>query len=522
MNEELNEFSKGYDDYEKAIKKESKERRLPIFDKRFREYNPDQIFFHTFNPAEVFPKGSFERFLVDIIREMDLSDFAKRTNSDLGGPDEYNPKSMLAIIFYGQSEGIFSSRNLARLCLNDQRYIFVSGNETPDHSTISRFINEYDMEIAGVFTKVLYIADNEGYVEYKNFATDGSKFKAYASGKFTGTLEDFRKREKSLKEKINLAIEKQKEADREEDKTYWKNKEDRYRKDIEKIGDFLKDAKEMHNALNEEIKQNITDKDSRVMKMNNGGYSQGYNAQVTADEKNGLIVSCEVTNHGNDKNMLKPMIEKTLSNIPEAKKEIAKEAAQIFDAGYNTIDNLLHCEENGINAYIADEQDKKLYKEVHEDYSKKKKLGSRDCKVELVGEEIKASCPAGKNLILLKKDKYRYRFGIENQTICDNCKHKKKCIKNENKQKVFSIGSTIIENYKTVKSMHDKIRTEEGRMIYSRRMPTVEKIFGHIKKNLRFIGFNVIGLEKVRTRWAIICSAYNLKRIYKIEQKNPV
>ena len=51
-------------------------------------------------------------------------------------------------------------------------------------------------------------------------------------------------------------------------------------------------------------------------------------------------------------------------------------------------------------------------------------------------------------------------------------------------------------------------------------MPTVEKIFGHIKKNLRFERFTVIGLKKVRTRWTIICLVYNLKRIYNLGVKS--
>ena len=38
----------------------------------------------------------------------------------------------------------------------------------------------------------------------------------------------------------------------------------------------------------------------------------------------------------------------------------------------------------------------------------------------------------------------------------------------------------------------------------------------HIKKNLRFNQFNVIGIKKVRTRWSIMCSVYNLMRIYNI------
>ena len=116
MNDNVAEFKKKYDDFNNSIELQNKSRKLPIFKKRFRGYNPDQITFYTFNPLEAFPKGCFERFIVDTIKNIDISDFEKRKTYDLGGPDEINPKTMLAIIFYGESDGIFSSRDL--ICLS--------------------------------------------------------------------------------------------------------------------------------------------------------------------------------------------------------------------------------------------------------------------------------------------------------------------------------------------------------------------------------------------------------------------
>jgi transposase len=520
MSENTKEFVEEYNNFRKVIYSQTESKKLPIFNKRFREYNPDQASFYTFNPAEIFQEGCFERFLVNTIKNLDISDFEIRTTYDLGGPDEHNPKTMLAIIFYGESEGIFSNRAISKLCQYDQRYIFVSGGETPDHSTISRFINNYEKEIKEIFVKILYIADNMKYVDYKKLVTDGSKFKAYASEKFTGSLEEFNRRKSKLEERIKLAIEKQKQTDKEEEKKYWENKEERYKKDKEKIENFLKDAKEIYKSDNKEIKQNITDSDCRVMKMKNSGFSEAYNSQVTACEKNGIIVSCEVSNQANDNEMLQVMIEKTAECAPDNKKEKVKEAKQIFDNGYYTADNLIYCDKNNIDAYIPDGQDKNVYSDRQDDYFNKNKLTSRECRIDIINGEIKIRCPAEKSLILLHKykngNKHDYFYGIEDLSVCDKCKHKTMCINVDNKQKMFSFSSTIIDNYELIKRMHEKIRTDDGRIIYSRRMPTIEKIFGHFKKNLRFDRFNVIGLEKVRTRWSILCAIYNLKRIYNI------
>ena len=75
----------------------------------------------------------------------------------------------------------------------------------------------------------------------------------------------------------------------------------------------------------------------------------------------------------------------------------------------------------------------------------------------------------------------------------------------------------IIDNYHLIDKMKKKIRTNEGKIIYSRRMPAVEKIFGHMKNNLRLERFFVRGIRKVNIQWALLCTTYNLKRIFNIK-----
>ena len=62
--------------------------------------------------------------------------------------------------------------------------------------------------------------------------------------------------------------------------------------------------------------QNITDADSRLMKMGKE-YRQGYNAQISVCGKKGMIVAAEVVQHENDREMLPEMIEAVNANKPE-------------------------------------------------------------------------------------------------------------------------------------------------------------------------------------------------------------
>ena len=53
---------------------------------------------------------------------------------------------------------------------------------------------------------------------------------------------------------------------------------------------------------------NLTDEDSRIMKVAGGGFEQCYNAQGAVDAESMLIIATEVTQAGNDKEQVEPMV----------------------------------------------------------------------------------------------------------------------------------------------------------------------------------------------------------------------
>ena len=66
--------------------------------------------------------------------------------------------------------------------------------------------------------------------------------------------------------------------------------------------------------------------------------------------------------------------------------------------------------------------------------------------------------------------------------------------------------------------MRDKLRSEEGKAIYSRRNHTVETAFGIIKEVMGFRGFSLRGHQKVTGEWNLVCLSYNLKRLHNLRK----
>src|SRR5688572_6638079 len=54
----------------------------------------------------------------------------------------------------------------------------------------------------------------------------------------------------------------------------------------------------------------------------------------------------------------------------------------------------------------------------------------------------------------------------------------------------------------------------DQKALMARRKVIIEPIFGILKWNQGFRRFTVAGLEKVRTQWSLICTIFNLRKLY--------
>ena len=66
--------------------------------------------------------------------------------------------------------------------------------------------------------------------------------------------------------------------------------------------------------------------------------------------------------------------------------------------------------------------------------------------------------------------------------------------------------------------MAHKLKTPAGANLYKLRKQTVEPVFGIIKHCMGFRQFLMRGKEKVSGEWNLVCTAYNLKRLFNLKQ----
>jgi hypothetical protein len=86
---------------------------------------------------------------------------------------------------------------------------------------------------------------------------------------------------------------------------------------------------------------------------------------------------------------------------------------------------------------------------------------------------------------------------------------------NGTRQVAFFTGKTKGAAATYTKLMKEKIDSEEGRAIYSKRIGTVEPVFGNIRHTLKLNRFTMRGKRKVNTQWKLFSIVHNMLKIHR-------
>ena len=74
--------------------------------------------------------------------------------------------------------------------------------------------------------------------------------------------------------------------------------------------------------------------------------------------------------------------------------------------------------------------------------------------------------------------------------------------------------SALLEYEIKLKHIKDRVLTKEGKKIFGMRKCTAEPVFGIIKEAMGFRQFLLRGMENVFREWSLVCTSYNLKRMF--------
>ena len=324
---------------------------------------------------EWLPEGDLAWFILDVVEQMDLKEFYGVYREDGWGAAAYDPGMMVGILLFAYCQGTRSSRRIAWALERDIGFRVVAANQQPDFRTICRFRAEREEALERLLVQVLRLCREAGLVKLGVVALDGTKVAAnaaLAANRSYATIE----------EEVRRMLKEAKRVDAEEDLLFGPDgRGDELPQELGRRGERLSRLGEAKARLEEEsaraaqaaqehlvqrqaeeavkgqkkrgrkprvvepmppgeVKANVTDPDSRVMKTRQG-YVQGYNVQAVVSEDQ-VILAVGVAQEANDVHQLLPMLERTNQNLAAA--GIAERpGVGLVDAGYWSEANLLAC-----------------------------------------------------------------------------------------------------------------------------------------------------------------------------------
>jgi transposase len=170
------------------------------------------------------PKHHLSRFIVALVREsLDLSAITASYRSGLGQPP-FDPWMMTALLLHAYASGLYSSRRIAKACLERTDFMMIVALDAPDFRTISDFRKRHLQALAGLFVQVLKLAEAAGLVKLGHVALDGTKIKANASKHKAMSYERMKRREAELKAGVDRWLSAAEAVDAEEDKAFSRDK----------------------------------------------------------------------------------------------------------------------------------------------------------------------------------------------------------------------------------------------------------------------------------------------------------
>ena len=512
----------------------------------FRSYDPDQTLLFPQRIDRDIPKDDPVRILKSVIESLDLSGFKKLYHER--GRSPYHPKMMLMVILYSYMNNVYSCRKIEKLLYRDIYYIWLSGYQKPDFATINRFRNRVKNEIGHIFTLLVLILVEKGFVTLEVEYLDGTKIESKAN-KYTFVWRKIveRNREKLLEkirvllQQINEQMAQDKAADvdtleltpqtlceiskefkealgsapeakTKEEKAAQRGKNKMF-KELERHGEKLAEYNSRLEQMEGRNSISKTDPSATFMRMKedamcNGQTKPGYNLQISSE--NQFITDFALFPNPTDTLTFIPF----LGSFPGRYGRFPKRV--VADSGYGSEENYRFMDEAGIEGFVK-------YNRFHLEHRPRYKPDTFHTDSLYYNEEGDYYiCPMGQRMSRTGTLQTRTEGGYISQSACyraircKGCPLRCLCYKAKANQRTIRVNHRL-NSYK--RKACELLTSEEGIKERGRRCIEPEAVFGQMKSTMAYRRFRHMGKDKVVMDFTFFAIAFNIKKLCSMMRK---
>ncbi len=505
----------------------------------FRPYNPNQMVLFPQRIDEDIAENAPVRIVNAIVDNLNLDNFKKLYKET--GRCPYHPKMMLKVILYAYMNNVYSCRKIEQSLLRDIHFIWLAGYEKPDFITINRFRNRVKEEINNVFTQLVLILADKGFVSLDVEYIDGTKIESKANKYTFVWRKTVEKNRTKLMEKIRVLLSQVDDAIAQEnvvkdqpveftpamlteivdelkealanepqanDKEQKKAQRERKKriKELEGHRDKLAEYENHLDIMGERNSYSKTDNDATFMRMkedamNNGQTKPGYNLQIGTE--NQFITDFALFPNPTDTLTLIPFFHSFQTRYGKLP------STGVADSGYGSEENYRFMDENGMEAFVKYNF---FHKEQRPRYTPNP-FHPESLYYNADGDYY--VCPMGQHMNRIGTKRGKTASGYITQSAryqaqrCEGCPLRGSCFKARG-NRIIEVNHRLNE-YK--RQARERLTSEEGIKHRGKRCIEPEAVFGQMKYDMAYRRFRHVGKDKVAMDFAFFAMAFNLKKM---------
>lgn len=488
---------------------------------------------------ELVPENHMVRVVDAVIERLDISDILSTYRG--GGNSAFSPKMMLKVLVFAYLSNVYSSRRIEELLKRDIYFMWLSGMKRPDFRTINYYRGKRLKDgFDSVFTQVVELLHEEGFVSLKVQYIDGTKIESVAN-KYTfvwrGSVEKYDAKLKAKTEALlnqiehNHAIENQENPIAEEltaeevtqrverikskvDAENLSKEEHKVIKQIEtNVVPRMKRYKEQLATMGSRNSYSKTDHDATFMRMKedamlNGQLKPCYNVQISTE--NQFITNFGIYQRPTDTLTMIDYLESFRTRYGMYSREI------VADSGYGSEENYEFMFANGMTPYVK-------YNMFH--VEQKRRYRNNPFRVSNLFYNPDGDfyvCPMGQKMEFIRQEKrytasgYQQTVSIYRATRCEGCPLRGQCHKSKRDRQI-EVNHTL-DDYKA--RVRELLTSEQGLKHRSNRPIEPEAVFGQIKECGKFRRFRLKGMIGVKIDFGLKALAHNLRKLALAWAKN--
>ena len=469
-----------------------------------RYVNRQQMSWRAVDVDKLIAEDHRARAIWTLVGRLDLSPFyrAIESSTEEGGRPAFDPQLLISLWVYAYSQGIGSAREVARRCEYDPAFQWLTGLGEVNYHTLADFRVEKQQELDELFTQVLAALSKEGLITLEQVMQDGTKIKALASSRSYRQEETIREHLKRAQRRVAEMGDPRNEESSPKAKQAQararREQQGRLQSALEELQKWQ--ARKSGERAKKETRVSTSDPQARAMHQPDGGLALSYNAQISTDAAQGLIVGVAVTQEPNDSGQLLPAVDRLEQRLEK------KPQQMVADSGYTTRENIEKMAGREID-FLGSMGREEMPSGTTAPHRLPPSAFLYD------GEQDRYLCPEGK--FLRYEGRLRGEPGVisyryeANRKECESCVRKPECCPNNQKR---GRSVTRLEETATILAFREKMASEQAQAKYRRRARVVEFCHAWIKSKLGLRQFHVRGLAKVQSEMLWACLTYNLQQ----------